>query len=502
MTKSFDIFLSHNSKDKLTVRELAEALRTRGLKVWLDEWELVPGQPWQEALEEIIETTRSSAVLVGKDGVGPWQDAEMRGCLAEFVDRKQPVIPVLLPGAPAEPKLPFFLRRFTWVDLRSGITEEGLDRLQWGATGKRPDRSKLPPIPTVSREGAVAPAEEAQPAAAEARPTPPEVEVPAAMAQAQPLASSSTPRLDFGRLPSAGTTTNQLADLPGTRAFQSRAEKLESDVAEALFQRDRFNAGSKVDLPGATEKLDNKASKANSVKRILNLTLIFSFIALVLVTSAYLAKPGIEMLKSQEPADLATIFFGASSISLMVFAILVALLVVSGWQSIKQVNQEHAEKVEAASRGRSFANLGYLIGESSITSDSLSPTDRERLEEAIDYCRRGYELLKNTGSPDEFTVLNNLLVYSCVLHDGSKRHSILEGARRLRAFADEHDSPNLLLTYVRTIIEFSLEPTEIAEACSILVKARVDPRLNAKQKREAEYFASLCAERQHKLSLS
>jgi len=139
MTKSFDVFLSHNSKDKPAVRKLAEVLRARGLRVWLDEWELVPGQPWQEAIEEIIETTRSSAVLVGKDGLGPWQDTEMRGCLSEFEDRKLPVIPVLLPGAPdAPPRLPIFLKRFTWVDLRRGLIEEELDRLQWGVTGERP----------------------------------------------------------------------------------------------------------------------------------------------------------------------------------------------------------------------------------------------------------------------------------------------------------------------------------------------------------------------------
>ncbi len=165
MTKSFDVFLSHNSKDKPAVRELAEALRARGLKVWLDEWELVPGRPWQEALEEVVETTRSSAVLVGKDGLGPWQDAEMRSCLTEFVASNLPVIPVLLPDAPSEPRLPLFLRRFTWVDLRGGLTEEGLDRLQWGVTGNRPDRSKLPVLPTVPPEVAVA-AAEAQPASA------------------------------------------------------------------------------------------------------------------------------------------------------------------------------------------------------------------------------------------------------------------------------------------------------------------------------------------------
>ena len=55
------------------MRQIAESLRDRGYKVWLDEWELVPGRPWQEAIEEIIASVRSSAVLVGKDGLGPWE---------------------------------------------------------------------------------------------------------------------------------------------------------------------------------------------------------------------------------------------------------------------------------------------------------------------------------------------------------------------------------------------------------------------------------------------
>ncbi|HEV7509428.1 MAG TPA: toll/interleukin-1 receptor domain-containing protein [Thermoanaerobaculia bacterium] len=134
----FDVFLSHNSKDKPTVRQLGEDLKKRGLTVWLDEWELVPGRPWQEALEGIVQTTRAAAVLVGSDGIGPWQDREMRGCLSEFVDRGLPVIPVLLPGAPSKPDLPMFLKQFTWVDLRSGLTNEGIDRIQWGVTGKKP----------------------------------------------------------------------------------------------------------------------------------------------------------------------------------------------------------------------------------------------------------------------------------------------------------------------------------------------------------------------------
>jgi hypothetical protein len=54
--RSFDVFLSHSSKDKAQVKEFGEALKARRLKVWLDVWKLVPGRPWYEGLEEILET--------------------------------------------------------------------------------------------------------------------------------------------------------------------------------------------------------------------------------------------------------------------------------------------------------------------------------------------------------------------------------------------------------------------------------------------------------------
>ncbi len=31
------------------------------------------------------------------------------------------------------------LRQFTWVDLRSGLTDEGVDCLLWGITGRKPE---------------------------------------------------------------------------------------------------------------------------------------------------------------------------------------------------------------------------------------------------------------------------------------------------------------------------------------------------------------------------
>lgn len=140
----FHVFLSHNSQDKPAVRELKRHLQARQINAWLDEEHLTPGRPWQDELENIIQTCQTAAVLVGANGLGPWEAPEMRACLSEFVERNLPVIPVLLPGAPSKPQLPLLLRGFTWVDLRGGFTPAGLDRLQQGIT-RAPAATNAPP---------------------------------------------------------------------------------------------------------------------------------------------------------------------------------------------------------------------------------------------------------------------------------------------------------------------------------------------------------------------
>jgi len=142
-SQSFDVFLSHNSLDKPIVRELAQALSGRGLRVWVDDEQLVPGRSWQDKLEDIIQSTRSAAVLVGQDGLGPWETVEMRTCLSEFVRRGMPVIPVLLPDAPKNLELPPFLNGFTRIDMRNGLNglnKDALDKMVWGITGVKPVR--------------------------------------------------------------------------------------------------------------------------------------------------------------------------------------------------------------------------------------------------------------------------------------------------------------------------------------------------------------------------
>ncbi len=137
---SFDVFLCHNSQDKSTVESIARRLQKRGLRPWLDVWELRPGLPWQRALEEQIRQIGAAAVFVGARGLGPWQDLEVAALLRQFVKRGCPVIPVLLPDCPEAPELPVFLEGMTWVDFRQDPPDP-MDQLAWGITGRKPDGS-------------------------------------------------------------------------------------------------------------------------------------------------------------------------------------------------------------------------------------------------------------------------------------------------------------------------------------------------------------------------
>jgi tetratricopeptide (TPR) repeat protein len=135
-----DVFLSHNSRNKEEVRKLYTILRRNRIRPWFDDEDLRPGDNWQREIEKAMTCARSAVVLVGREGVGPWEELEMRALLEEHVHRNKPVIPVLLPGAPRQPDLPAFLTLFTWVDLRAGLSGRPLERLISEIKGKRSPR--------------------------------------------------------------------------------------------------------------------------------------------------------------------------------------------------------------------------------------------------------------------------------------------------------------------------------------------------------------------------
>ena len=84
----YDVFLSHQSSDKPLVEALAVRLEDEvQLKPFLDKWHLIPGEPWQEALEKALDNSATCAVFLGASGLGPWENVEMRSALDERVKK-------------------------------------------------------------------------------------------------------------------------------------------------------------------------------------------------------------------------------------------------------------------------------------------------------------------------------------------------------------------------------------------------------------------------------
>jgi WD40 repeat protein len=123
----FDVFLSHNSREKPVVERIAEKLKREGFEPWLDKWCLTPAGDWQDELATGLRASQACAVFIGPSGIGSWEDLEYKLATDRMAkDRAFRVFLVLLPGLP-EPfdtsALPPFLSTRTWIDLRKGIED-------------------------------------------------------------------------------------------------------------------------------------------------------------------------------------------------------------------------------------------------------------------------------------------------------------------------------------------------------------------------------------------
>ena len=139
------VFLSHNSHDKPIVESIAQNIDQPDFEFWLDKWNLVPGTPWQPAIEDALTKCDACIVFVGPSGMGAWQHEEMRIAISRQVTQRGcRVVPVLLPGAERgeRTQLPAFLVANTWVEFRRSVDDkEHLRRLVCAIRGVPPGRA-------------------------------------------------------------------------------------------------------------------------------------------------------------------------------------------------------------------------------------------------------------------------------------------------------------------------------------------------------------------------
>ena len=101
--KRYDIFLSHNSKDKPLVEILAKQLRDAALEVWLDQDNLYGGDVLPQEIARAITNSKTAIFCIGSYGLGKWQQFEMDICRGLSIEERLKIISILLPPLEALP---------------------------------------------------------------------------------------------------------------------------------------------------------------------------------------------------------------------------------------------------------------------------------------------------------------------------------------------------------------------------------------------------------------
>ena len=140
---TYDVFLSHNAQDKPRVLKLAERLRDAGLRVWLYEWIIRPGDDIYLAIERGLEAARVQVLCLSPEALGSeWVTLERSTVLfRDPTNAGRRFVPLLL----AECKLPDTLRRYKYVDFRQE-TQAAFDELLAACRG---EMETVPPAPGV-----------------------------------------------------------------------------------------------------------------------------------------------------------------------------------------------------------------------------------------------------------------------------------------------------------------------------------------------------------------
>lgn len=120
------VFISHNRTDKPLAREISKRLIGAGHEVWLDQWEMVPGDSLIEKISEGIVASSYLLVLLSKKSVeSQWVKKELETALTRQLKQKGiTVIPCLVEDC----EIPVFLESIMYADFRQSL-EEGVEEL-------------------------------------------------------------------------------------------------------------------------------------------------------------------------------------------------------------------------------------------------------------------------------------------------------------------------------------------------------------------------------------
>jgi hypothetical protein len=124
---SWDVFISHAREDKEAVaRPLATQLAARGVKVWLDAYELVLGDSLRKKIDEGLAQSRWGVVILSPSFFRkPWARAELDALVSRELDGEKTLLPVWHQITATE-----VARSSPLLAARLGVsTSDGIDRV-------------------------------------------------------------------------------------------------------------------------------------------------------------------------------------------------------------------------------------------------------------------------------------------------------------------------------------------------------------------------------------
>lgn len=115
-TFSYDVFVSHSVQDKTVARAIAERLHRVGIRVWLDEWEIQPGDPIDLKVEQGLQQSRILLLLMSAAAFdSEWAKLERHTALfRDPADERRRFIPIRLDNS----EIKETLKQFAYIDWR------------------------------------------------------------------------------------------------------------------------------------------------------------------------------------------------------------------------------------------------------------------------------------------------------------------------------------------------------------------------------------------------
>jgi hypothetical protein len=123
------VFLSYARADEGRVLAVAQAMRNLGIRVWLDQFDIVPGTVWPREIMHSLSTVDFIILFVSQNSArsrGVQKELE-QAMLRRLHEGSGPVIlPVLLESA----EVPPLLRDIQWIDMRDGDIGKAVEALR------------------------------------------------------------------------------------------------------------------------------------------------------------------------------------------------------------------------------------------------------------------------------------------------------------------------------------------------------------------------------------